>query len=462
MGRKSKDGPTTSAIPGVYFRKDGKPRWYVKIRWTENGQNKQLPTVYYPVDLNAKEGDDRHIAQAKSYAQQHAIRQWANVKSSIVDWGLAGHNYNLRQVLERYIQEFEDGLIVEKGIGTFVHGKNKEVAGLAKHVLTARVVLGHAKTGHNKDGFPDLTSKALTALRYEDFFSKDPKSFSSQLKDRRGGVAGAGSIRKHVAALKKIMDFAIDVWKIDFENPITTLKDIGASVERERIVTDEEFSAITSQMRSGRTDEHNILAIEFAKVTAVRREEACSVMWNDTSLKSKTCLLRDTKSVDGTYRERVVPLNKRAIEIIETVLGGQPIEQMTGTLFKARNGGPIRPDSLTQAWGRARAAVAKQRNDPGILSARVHDLRHTRITELGSFMTYQEVMRISGHKDFQAFIRYFNPRAEDMGRKIDAHEAGRDIDLVTSKEITDLLVGLPSEDWIKLLSTVSTLRENRK
>ena len=65
-----KTSKPTSTVPGVYYRDDGVPRWEVKIRWTDKaGQKRNLPTVRYPVDLDAAPRTDHHIDQARKDAE---------------------------------------------------------------------------------------------------------------------------------------------------------------------------------------------------------------------------------------------------------------------------------------------------------------------------------------------------------------------------------------------------------
>ncbi len=53
-----------------------------------------------------------------------------------------------------------------------------------------------------------------------------------------------------------------------------------------------------------------------------------------------------------------------------------------------------------------------------MLNKRLHDLRHTRITELGEDMPAAMIAKMSGHDDLASFMRYFNPKAEAIRRKM--------------------------------------------
>src|SRR5690606_27774532 len=55
---------------------------------------------------------------------------------------------------------------------------------------------------------------------------------------------------------------------------------------------------------------------------------------------------------------------------------------------------------------------------PELLNKRLHDLRHTRITELGADVPVAMIAEMSGHGDLASFMRYFNPKAEHILEKM--------------------------------------------
>ncbi|MET0506419.1 MAG: tyrosine-type recombinase/integrase [Luteibacter sp.] len=77
-------------------------------------------------------------------------------------------------------------------------------------------------------------------------------------------------------------------------------------------------------------------------------------------------------------------------------------------VFIGETGHRLAPDSITQASSRACRRA-------GVEGARLHDLRHTRITELGHALKNPlQVAAISGHDDLGVLKRYFNATAEDL------------------------------------------------
>jgi hypothetical protein len=58
---------------------------------------------------------------------------------------------------------------------------------------------------------------------------------------------------------------------------------------------------------------------------------------------------------------------------------------------------------------------------------RFHDIRHTRITELGHALKNPlQVAAISGHDDLSVLKRYFNATAEDLAQVLNRLEGERD------------------------------------
>src|SRR5690606_19342212 len=148
--------------------------------------------------------------------------------------------------------------------------------------------------------------------------------------------------------------------------------------------------------------------------TAARRSEVAKLDWSDVDIEQKTAVLRETKSKAGKTVDRTIPLPGEAMEIINrrrqaVVEAGK---RVGGPVFTNEKGLRVRPDSMTQAWTRACARA-------GVSGVRVHDLRHTRITELGRFLSAAEAARVSGHTDLGMFFRYFNPDPVETGKKID-------------------------------------------
>ena len=443
-----------SAVPGVYYRDDGRPKWMVRLR--SEGRD-YLPPVNFPVDpAQTNKSHPAHRDMARMAAEAFALKEQRQMRENKKPEAQFGQSWTLEALIERVLEDFESGKIE--------HKSRSVVAGL-------RTWIGKASRGQNQQGFPSITRRRLTELKYKHFYSlDDAEAFNNLLKDKAGQKASGSSIKKMLKALQYVFKRARDVYEIDFPNPLPSLKDISANDARERTLTENEFSSIIKAMTDGKTYQATIDVIRFARYTAVRRSEAVKLNWSDINFVDKTAHLRGTKAKRGAYRERVIPLQQEAMEVLKGLF--ESTEDKKGPVFAYVHGKAwrrVRADTTTQAWTRARQRVAIDKKDTTILTARLHDLRHTRITELGSIpaLTVTEAARISGHTDLRTFMRYFNPNPVEIGKKLDDYEraklqpsAGRDTGTV--EDAIEALLALRDKDMMyvalgKAIEKVGTL-----
>lgn len=393
---------------GVYFRDDGSTRWVVRFRY--NGV-RYRDQAHFPVDLAITERTHPlHVRKAQDDAEELARRErraWLVAGKPLHELGEA---WTLGALMERAYEEMENGTISHASVKT--------------DMTNIRVWLGKAKLGKNKAGFPTLTGKNVQALVYEDFFQLGNKKAFSSLY-----VGKDGSLLKMLKTAQLVFRIAKKTWGITLNNPLETIKGLKINDARERILSDIEWEQIIVALKESSQATQD--AIIFARFTAVRRSEAVNLDWPDINWSDETALLRGTKSHDGLYRDREVPLPEKAFTLLkqrfkDTKDNKGPVFAHDSFDMVDRKRVPkwrrINKDTITQAWDRARKRVAKEVDDPTILSARQHDLRHTRITELGSMLTIAETAKVSGHKDLKMFMRYFNPKAKDIGKKINELE----------------------------------------
>lgn len=71
----------------------------------------------------------------------------------------------------------------------------------------------------------------------------------------------------------------------------------------------------------------------------------------------------------------------------------------------------IHPDAATTVWERGCARA-------GVKDTRIHDLCHTRVTEVTGLLPMLDAQRISGHLDLRTFQRYYHPRAQQFGKRL--------------------------------------------
>ncbi|WP_379655043.1 tyrosine-type recombinase/integrase [Pseudoxanthomonas sp. UC19_8] len=436
----------TSAVPGVYYREDGQPRWEVKVRWTDKkGNRHHLRTVRYPVNPKAQTGDVDHITRARLDAEAYATRERQHIKTYGKPHAARADAWTLRALLQRYLEDLDAGQIRHKAIRT--------------ERSAIRTMLGLGK-GQNAKGFPHLTDKWVGDLEYTDFVGTQPHSLQQKLKDREGNPAGAGALKRLLTVVRGVFVRAQNDWQIELVNPLQSIKGLPVSDERERVITDTEWEKITKELKQHEQGTQD--AIVFARFTAARRSEVVKLDWPDIDFSRKTARLRETKSRAGKVVERVIPLPAAALSIL--VRRAQPqgskrtksAEQLAGIeregpVFTSDQGERLRADTITQAWSRACDRA-------GVKGARFHDLRHTRITELGRFLSAAEAARVSGHTDLATFFRYFNPDPAETGRKIDAMEQGQRGDANAIRAAAKALAALPPDDFAAAIAAAIEMR----
>ncbi|WP_282243641.1 site-specific integrase [Stenotrophomonas sp. PS02300] len=273
--------------------------------------------------------------------------------------------------------------------------------------------------------FPNLCSRGVESLTPKDF-GMEKLGFARVLYDDY--MLSESSIVRHQTLLSHVITTAIKNWHFPLrENPIRKASRPSVSNQRERVVTDQEWTRLQEAMAALHPSTR--AAIAFLRWTGCRRGEAIKLRWEDIALEgTPQVVLRDTKTPKKVkVNSRTIPLHPNAVSVLQQLLrelgavGGDEVGENgsarpsfpgAGAVFSTDGGkAPIAGDSVTQAWSRACAKAA-------IEGATLHDLRHTRITELANLLPLHKVMRISGHKTSQMLMRYYNPKVDDLARDL--------------------------------------------
>lgn len=214
----------------------------------------------------------------------------------------------------------------------------------------------------------------------------------------------SATIGRWIAVLSAVYKAASEEWQFEVSNPAHRLRRPRVADGRQRLIGDSELKAILEGMTEASPETRK--AIEFLRWTGCRRGEATNLAWKDVDW-SKPIVevtFRDTKDPRGRKRHRTIPLSPEAEAVLRSLFDGDP--PVKGKPF------PIHADSLTTAWGRGCA-----RATPAILDARVHDLRHTRLTEITARLPILDAQKISGHIDLRMLQRYYHPTAQEIGKR---------------------------------------------
>ncbi len=207
------------------------------------------------------------------------------------------------------------------------------------------------------------------------------------------GHASATIVRR-LAVLSRVFNVARREWGMEtLTNPVELVAKPSVQNARARRVHQGEIDALCTA-----TDSAELAAfIRLAVETAMRRGELCALRWEHVDLREATAHLPMTKNGSP----RTVPLSSRAVDVLRALP-----RRLDGRVLG------LRPDSVTQAFDRARTRA-------GLDGLTFHDLRHEATSRLAEKLpNVIELAAVTGHKDLRMLKRYYHPRAADLAKKL--------------------------------------------
>ena len=213
-------------------------------------------------------------------------------------------------------------------------------------------------------------------------------------KNKRLSQVSGATVREEIQSINKLFRW-VEREMIFGEDPIhSPAGNIAlppASKPRTRIVERHELEKLMADLNPLMAE-----IVELAYETAMRRAEITRLIPRNLSLDERTLIVEDGKTGD-----RVVPLTSRAVELLRGAL--ERCWTQNSRLY------PVAPHSVSTAVRRAR-----QRTGLGD-HVRVHQLRHTRITEVAKRGFNQaQIMMVSGHRDSRSVQRYTHLNVRDV------------------------------------------------
>lgn len=175
---------------------------------------------------------------------------------------------------------------------------------------------------------------------------------------------------------------------------------IGDGGRRERRPTEDELHRLVAQITARRGAVYAD-AVLFLVASAMRRGEACGLLWSDVDHDKRLVLIRDRKDPrKKAGNDQWVPLLPDAWEVVQR----QP-EPRGDRLF------PVEPGTLSKYFLEACRALS-------IPDLRLHDMRHegaSKLFEAG--YEIQQVALVTGHKQWDTLKRYTQLKPEDLHRE---------------------------------------------
>lgn len=486
----------TSNVPGVYFRGDSKsnPRWEVKLRWTDDLGNRQSRThAQFTVELHARLGTAKHYETARQAAEAEANREWAKI-SGARKAGTAVYDereLTLGKWCADYLDELERSQLHEGHKERPIHPIHNK--GWAQEASLLRTLLGQAKGGENRGGFPEFMTLRIAEVSPDYVLD----ILKSRMKGRGGKPASNSSIKKVFVQLSLVYNRARSEWQFKVENPFADTKELFKKKKvviadrREVTIDRNDFRLVMRAMRYAHIVTKS--AIYFDLDSSCRRSEAVNLNWQDIDWSGEvaTAIFHDTKSTVDKPRSRTIPVIGKALAALRAMAVLQRYEDVMGVVVKERiwegnfrdgqtqmdklprpthaqwvemktppSEGPVfrlegkrlRADSVSQAWIRARDKAAEKK--PSIKAVRVHDLRHTGTTKLVDLgeLSALAVAAIVGHSNLQTTNRYYHGNAKKIGSTLKRNLKKSESNAKPDKlKLLEQLKALPKKERAALL-----------
>lgn len=282
-------------------------------------------------------------------------------------------------------------------------------------------------------GGMDVMRMPVGLLQPEHFYTPSGGGLLNELKggnlyQRHRPPATSATIQRHQAVLSTLWKDSTKEFKLKLENPFrefAVAKKDGEKQSHGKVMTPAQWEALTAIVaRRPDTDAVQLAAVEFLRWTSCRVSEACKLRWEDVSLPEKVILIRDVKHPKtGVVRNKEIIMTEeieaalRRVTPADTPEGELP---QSGWVFPRRKPIPLkvkpgkRPPLPHLNRSRVRDlfnTLQKEMVAQGILKPgehfRVHDLRHTRATEMGAGLEMALAMKQTGHQDPRTFLNTY-------------------------------------------------------
>ncbi len=205
--------------------------------------------------------------------------------------------------------------------------------------------------------------------------------------------------RTQLAFMSRFYRFAKRGLLIDIHNPVSDIALPKPDRSSDKVIRASELERLLAKLSPTMK-----LIVELAYETAMRRSEILKLTKDCLHLKE-----RIADVIDGKNGTRSVPLTRRAVEILELAQLWAIVERHPHDMIFA-----VTPHAGSQA---VRLARKKAGLDS---SVRLHQLRHTRITNVAKKgFNNAQIMIVSGHRDTRSVARYSHLNVRDVLHLID-------------------------------------------
>lgn len=424
----TKQEKTKTAAPGVYERGIGTSNPYFQVKLRSKGQSETFRFPYVP-GLPAIHEKSRLKALKDAKACKARFESLSHFYDKPV--GEIYSEHRLRDWIEAWIRESCERIGLD---GQPLSGMI-ERKGAKEDSKQIRRLVFIADAYAEKHGTASIMEKSIRSLKKSDFVGKEgllsmltgraPKRANPKVPEKKP-EASAATKRRALALLGMVWKHANDFWKAedapDYPKPWAGFEIVSSHhANNTRALSVQEFHQVEEAMKA--LHPTTLAAIHFLRWTAARAGEMKKLEWQHVFLPSRPAELGEVLFVGtktprrGAYRERRIPLPEGAEDALRTLFTGTKPEK--GLVFQSPTDPTksISRDSVYQAFVRAV-------NRAGVPHARLHDLRHTRTTELSKSIQPAQAMAVTGHSDPRTFMRYTHVSSE-VAKQISAADRQR-------------------------------------
>jgi integrase len=245
------------------------------------------------------------------------------------------------------------------------------------------------------------TIKPQDIYRYQDW----RKSFPG----RYGKPISGATINRERALISHAMKWAIR-WGYIEKNPVTGTEGFKEN-KRDRYITDEEFEAIKNVARSIPEAAHLPEIMDALYYTVQRSGKIFDLRWSQINLDERKITFKGDSETKKVPNE--IWINQPLFELLLRLKAQRSLQKVVGPyVFQKRDGKPYK--SVRKTWSNCCRKA-------GVLDARVHDIRHKAITDMGrKGYSLQEIAKAAGHSQISTTMRYTHLRAEDTREALES------------------------------------------
>lgn len=244
----------------------------------------------------------------------------------------------------------------------------------------------------------ELADRMLTLIQ--------PSDFAGYISDRRNDGKAEQTIKSEIIAISNVFKVARADWGYKIDNPIKEISKPGGSRMRDQRILPEIWPLVAAELSKCRNPFYLVIS-ELAIETAMRQGEIFAITWADVDLPGRHITIREAKDTTGNNQKtRIVPLSRRAIKLMTALPRSS---QSEGLVFQT--GQATSADGLSRAFKKACKTVG--------IPARFHDTRHEACSRMAPHFEMHELMKITGHETASQLIRYYNPTAKELTKKLD-------------------------------------------